>query len=110
MPVARVVLGALLAAFVLAEGAGSADEAAKVRRHERIGLSARGRPIVAFELGNPNARERVLVVGCIHGNECAGLRIVDVLVRGFLPDAFDLWVIRNLNPDGYALGTRQNAN
>ena len=49
------------------------------------------------------------MVGCIHGNECAGLAIVRALERLPTPSGLDLWVIENLNPDGYAADTRQNA-
>jgi protein MpaA len=59
-------------------------------------------------MGDPNAAERVLVVGCIHGNECAGIPIARNLIRGALPRAFELLVIPDLNPDGFAANTRQN--
>jgi len=108
--VCKPLLVALLAAAISAPSTVDAGGAGKVRHHEQVGRSARGRPIVVSELGNPDARESVLVVGCIHGNECAGLRIADVLTHGALPATFDLFVLRNLNPDGSALGTRQNAN
>ena len=49
---------------------------------------------------------RVLVVGCIHGTECAGLAVARALERA--RTGSDIWVVRNLNPDGYARGTRQN--
>jgi murein endopeptidase len=48
----------------------------------------------------------VLVVGCIHGTECAGLRVIRAL-RTTAPRA-DLWLIPNLNPDGFRLRVRQN--
>jgi protein MpaA len=48
----------------------------------------------------------VLVVGCIHGTECAGIRLIRAL-RTAAPRA-DLWLVPNLNPDGYRLGARQN--
>ena len=52
--------------------------AAPLIRHEIVvGRSEQGRPIVAWETGDPNARRRVLVVGCIHGNEPAGIAIAD---------------------------------
>ena len=50
---------------------------------------------------------RVLVVGCIHGNEPAGIAVVRALERAH-PHA-DLWLVPVLNPDGVAAGTRQNA-
>jgi protein MpaA len=74
-----------------------------------IGRSVKGRRIEAVELGDPDSSEKLLVVGCIHGNECAGLAIVRALERLSIPAGVDLWVIENLNPDGYAADTRQNA-
>jgi murein peptide amidase A len=74
-----------------------------------IGRSVQGRRIEAVELGDPHSRDKLLVVGCIHGSECAGLAIVRALERLPTPTGLDLWVIENLNPDGYAVGTRQNA-
>ena len=48
----------------------------------------------------------MLVVGCIHGNEPAGIAVVRALAH--VRTGLDLWLIPNLNPDGYAHGTRQN--
>ena len=70
-----------------------------------LGRSERGRPIVAIRTGNPRGLP-VLVVGCIHGTECAGIPIAHALER--IRTKLDLWVISDLNPDGYAAGTRQN--
>jgi protein MpaA len=50
----------------------------------------------------------VLVVGCIHGNETAGIAVARALERLSPPD-LDLWIVPDLNPDGVAAGTRQNA-
>jgi len=74
-----------------------------------LGHSVEGRPVDAVELGDPHSSNKLLVVGCIHGNECAGLAIVGALERLPMPAGLDLWVIENLNPDGHAAGTRQNA-
>ena len=74
-----------------------------------IGRSVEGRRIEAVELGDPHSSTKLLVVGCTHGNECAGLAIVRALERLSIPAGLDLWVIENLNPDGFAAGTRQNA-
>jgi len=74
-----------------------------------IGRSVRGRPILAIERGDPRSRRRILVVGCIHGNEPAGIAIAGLLERMPLPAGIDLWIVPNLNPDGVAAGTRQNA-
>ena len=72
-----------------------------------LGHSVLGRPVVAFRLGDPTSETKILVVGCIHGNECAGTEIARALIAA-PPDDADLWVIRNLNPDGFHAGTRQN--
>jgi murein endopeptidase len=72
-----------------------------------LGHSELGAPVRAFRVGEPHSHRRVLVVGCIHGNECAGIRLVRAL-RQSDPRA-DLWLVANLNPDGYRLGVRQNA-
>ncbi len=50
---------------------------------------------------------RVLVVGCIHGDECAGLAVVAALRK--VHPREDLWLVPTVNPDGVAHGTRQNA-
>jgi hypothetical protein len=47
---------------------------AKVRRATPLGRSVGGRLVVANELGDPASPRRVLVVGCIHGDESAGRR------------------------------------
>jgi murein peptide amidase A len=70
-----------------------------------LGRSERNRTILAFHLGDP-AGIPVLVVGCIHGNECAGIAIARALLR--VQTDLDLWVVPNLNPDGAAAGTRQD--
>jgi len=70
-----------------------------------LGRSQDGRPIVAFRAGDSQGR-RVLVFGCIHGTECAGIAIARALER--IRTGLDLWIVPNLNPDGYARGTRQN--
>jgi protein MpaA len=71
----------------------------------QLGRSEGGRSIVAVRIGDPH-RTRVLVVGCIHGTECAGIAVARAL-QGAHTRA-DLWIVPNLNPDGYARGTRQD--
>ncbi len=74
-----------------------------------IGHSVRGRPIVATLSGDATAPERVVVIGCVHGDEPAGMRVARELVASArLPDAA-IWVVPSLNPDGVAAGTRGNA-
>lgn len=79
--------------------------------HERhvLGHSVQGRPIVAYERGNPFSSARVLVVGCIHGNEPAGIAVTRRLLAVGPPRRVDLWIVPSINPDGRANGTRQNA-
>jgi protein MpaA len=72
-----------------------------------LGRSWQGRPIAAFEVGNPHGTP-VLVIGCIHGNETAGIAIARALER-LAPRDLDLWILPDLNPDGVSAGTRQNA-
>src|SRR4029453_11783912 len=74
-----------------------------------VGHSVQGRRIVAYELGDATAARSVLVVGCIHGNECAGIAVGDRL-RGLGPlEGVDLRLVPDANPDGRAAGTRGNA-
>jgi protein MpaA len=74
-----------------------------------IGHSVRGRPIVVFENGAPPARLKVLVVGAIHGDETAGMRIARRLIAGDPPAQTKLLVVPTINPDGVAARTRGNA-
>ena len=78
-------------------------------RVHMLGRSELGRPIRAVEVGGNGVGPvpNVLVVGCIHGTECAGTAVVRRLERA-RPAGFRLWLVPNLNPDGYARGTRQN--
>jgi protein MpaA len=88
--------------------AGARAEAAAARRVV-IGASVQGRPIVAWTVGSARARRKALVVGCIHGNECAGLAITSALRRAPVPAGVQLWIVPEMNPDGTAADTRQNA-
>ena len=78
-----------------------------------VGSSVEGRPIVAERFGTAGGR-RVLVTGVIHGNEDAGVAVVDELRRraraGGLPADVELWLVESMNPDGQAAQVRQNAN
>jgi protein MpaA len=78
-------------------------------RRVTIGRSVRGRAITARNVGAPTAATKVLVVGCIHGNECAGKAVVRALRRARAPRRYELWLLSDLNPDGSRANTRQNA-
>jgi hypothetical protein len=92
----------------LLEHPGAAGASASPRR-VRLGRSVRGRPIDALAVGDPAAPRKVLVVGAIHGNETAGMRVVRALGRGPAPAGSELWLVPALNPDGVAAHRRQNA-
>ena len=70
-----------------------------------IGHSVQHRPIALVHIAGDGPR--VLVVGCIHGNEPAGIAVVRALERSH--SHLDLWLVPVLNPDGVAADTRQNA-
>ncbi len=74
-----------------------------------IGRSVRGRPIRARVIGERTAAAKVLVVGCVHGNERAGKAITRALRAGPASRGVALWLVDEFNPDGCAAGTRQNA-
>lgn len=80
------------------------------KRTLTIAYSVRHRAINAIEIGDRRRAPRLLVVGCIHGNEPAGIAIARRLLRLAPPPGTTLWVIPDLNPDGVAAHTRQNAN
>jgi protein MpaA len=99
-----VLLALLCAASVLC---GSSDAAPLAARASLLGRSVDGRPITGVEVGDPTATT-VLVVGCIHGNEPAGIAVAKRLAR-LSPADIDLWIVPDLNPDGRAADTRGNA-
>ena len=104
--VACLLLGPLCV-IVSRPPAMAGDNAPTIVRRMVLGRSTQGRTVVSFRLGDPTSETTILVVGCIHGNECAGTAIARALIAS-PPAGIDLWVIRNLNPDGFHAGTRQN--
>ena len=78
------------------------------QEYRRIGTSVQGRPIYAERWGPADADTTVVVIGQVHGDECAGTVLVDELRRR--PIDVTTWIIPTLNPDGYAAFTRSNAN
>ena len=102
----RARLLTVVLATVVGSSLGTASAAVIVAAHPlQLGRSEDGRPIVADRVGDPQGT-RVLVVGCIHGNESAGIAVARALER--VRTQLDLWIVPNLNPDGYARDTRQN--
>jgi protein MpaA len=98
----------LAAALAMVLAATNPGTALTIDDRELLGESFEGRPIRVFHRGNP-AEIVVLVVGCIHGDECAGIRIARRLRTGRPRHFVDLWILPSLNPDGRAAHTRQNA-
>jgi protein MpaA len=74
-----------------------------------IGRSVQQRAIRLVRLGAADAPVRILVVGCIHGTERAGLAVTRALRQVTPPPGVRLLVLDALNPDGCARGTRGNA-
>ena len=74
-----------------------------------FGRSVMNEPLIVHRRGTVGA-PRVLIVGTIHGDEPAGLEVTAILRTIRLEDPVDLWIVDNLNPDGFKAGTRQNAN
>ena len=78
-------------------------------RRVLLGHSYLGRNIVAVRQGSATASRVLLVIGQMHGNERAGVPIVAKLrTSARIPRDVAIWTIATINPDGYALQTRQN--
>jgi protein MpaA len=92
----------LVAALAAPAGGGPVDR-------EVAGRSVEGRAIQLYRFGDPAAPRRVLVIGCVHGDECAGMAVTRRLLRTGAPVGVQLFVVQNLNPDGFVRGVRQNA-
>jgi predicted deacylase len=102
-------LVALLAVLGLLGPSASAQASPVHSERLVLGRSVQGRPIVAWHRWHDGANRTLLVLGNVHGDEQAGLRVVRRLRRAPLPPAVDLWVIPSGNPDGTAADRRTNA-
>jgi WD40 repeat protein len=74
----------------------------------RLGQSVEGRPIELVRVGSRLTGRRVLVFGCMHGQECAGTSVTRRLARMW-PTGFELLLVTDINPDGQLASTRGNA-
>jgi protein MpaA len=104
---AAAALGA--AAILGPQGAPAEPSAGAAADSEVIGRSVDGRRITALHLGDPTAERVALIVGVIHGDEHAGLRVTDLLRRHDPPPGVQLWLISTVNPDGTRAHERKNA-
>lgn len=86
-----------------------ADLPSSKRKKVMTGHSVRGRTLVAERVGNLSSTRRILVVGSVHGDESAGVPVARDLISDRPLRRAQLVVIPDLNPDGRAAGTRQNA-
>ena len=102
-------LGLVLSLCVAADGLAAPQADPLGRRTVDVGSSVNGRAIRAVETGDLDAKRRALVVGCIHGNEPAGISVANLLAHAAPPSELDLWIVPVLNPDGVAARTRGNA-
>jgi protein MpaA len=73
-----------------------------------VGRSVEDRPIPVYRRGRAGTADAVLVVGCIHGTERAGIPIANRLLQVGALAHSTLWVLPDLNPDGAAANTRPN--
>jgi murein peptide amidase A len=101
-----------LAAAVAVTATAAAVSTATPR--EVVGRSVEKRAITAVQVGDPAGTRVALVVGVIHGDERAGLRIVRALKReaAARPGALSgtqLWAVATVNPDGLRAHTRKNS-
>jgi len=79
-----------------------------------IGYSVKGRPIVAYTFGS--GATKILFTGGIHGSEPSGVTTMQAWVTYLqsnahkMPADKTIVVVPNTNPDGIAVGSRNNAN
>jgi protein MpaA len=91
-------------AAALAARAGDA-----VVERRRLGVSVKGRPILAYRVGDPDARVTAVAMSTMHGDEPRTRAILRAIRDGRRVKGIDLWLIPTMNPDGLARGTRRNA-
>lgn len=107
--VVGIAASVALAAPAMSAAPAAGDDAV-VTILEVVGTSVEGRPIEVVRRAHEGATRRVLVIGSIHGDERAGMRVVRRLERrAHVPQDLDLWLARTVNPDGTAADRRTNA-
>lgn len=103
--------GAAVLALVLLAAAASPGVAASDPpvSHETFGRSLEHRPLRLMRVGDAAAKHVVLVVGCIHGSERAGIAVTRALRDATPPAGTQLLLVDTANPDGSRRGRRGNA-
>lgn len=111
---ARLVLLIALVSWV-ALGSAFAQTPAPPVVDFTLGASVQGRPITGLRIGN--GPRKLVLIGSVHGGpERNTFQLVTELVDHFranpqdVPPGVRLYLIPSFNPDGLALGIRQNAN
>ena len=112
-----LAVGVALAAVAAGAIGGSAaadPSGTAASKQELVGRSVQKRAITAVQIGDPAGSRVALVVGVIHGDERAGLRIVREIKREASRHPSELagtqlWAIATVNPDGLSSHTRKNA-
>ncbi len=74
-----------------------------------FGRSVHEVPLLIHRRGVPDGTS-ILVIGVIHGDEDAGMAVMDLLRTMELTEKVDLWLVPTMNPDGQVARIRQNAN
>ena len=86
----------------------TAPPAPRVIEQRDLGTTWQGRTITAYRVGTPGGKV-VLAVGSIHGDEQAGIEIVEhVRDVAAIPAGLDVWIIPTINPDGNAMNVEGN--
>lgn len=97
-------------AFLMAAVASPAGAATDTPvQRETFGRSLEHRALRLTRVGDPAAPHVVLVVGCIHGSERAGIAVTRALRDATPPRGTQLLLVDTVNPDGSLRGRRGNA-
>jgi hypothetical protein len=94
---ATVAFALVVPLLLAAAGPGAVRPDRSGRRTVTLGRSLDGRTIVAVETGDFDASRKALVVGCIHGNEPAGIAVANLLTRAAPPRELDLCFHQHLD-------------
>jgi protein MpaA len=104
-----VLLGCLLVLVAAPLSADAVTGHPAVVQVRVIGHTVQGQNIVAWRLGQPTSRRKVVILSAMHGNETGPSRILYNLRDGRAIRGADVWVVPQYNRDGIRRHTRQNA-